>query len=569
MYTPDCKCLLYIVCATVHARRLVFCRKHDRFVGHRMPSPKHLLWIVLGARCYSAAFPPYSWSILGWIALAPLFLVIRHQTVRSPFVSGVLYALLWCCGIGYWVYGTVVSHFPLAFPSDVLFVQGNFLVYAGLPVGLVTAGSCFLMRRAHPWTCRLGIPALWVGGELLRAHQAFGVAWGLLGYSQHAQLPLIQVAALTGVYGLSFLMAFSSYVIAECDSVLSQGLTHIGEARSPESRPLFLWTSLSIGATSIFLVWLYGTHQFAHPPPMTSPSVTVATVRTAVPPEHMWKRTHYARNLSRYATATQDGMRERLEKRETLPDLIIWPEFALQFSLNKEIALRAQPSRFVQHLGIHLLFGAPRLEIEKAANPSYNSAYLGANNTTLDTMYAKIRLVPFAEYQPFSLPTLFAHTPDTPTTFTPGQEATIFHLLTSKFGTMICYEATYPGFARQLVQKGAPFLVNISNDTWLGGSQAAREQHFSMAVFRAVETRRSLVRTATAGISVFIDPYGRVRQLSSTRSGTTLGQLIPFTYQTIYTRYGDWFAWSCVGFASLTFLVVRWKDSVHRPAKTS
>src|SRR5262249_11365858 len=120
----------------------------------------------------------------------------------------------------------------------------------------------------------------------------------------------------------------------------------------------------------------------------------------------------------------------------------------------------------------------------------------------------------------------------------------------------ICYEATYPHLARHLVQNGAQFLVNLSNDTWLAG-EAAAAQHFSMVVFRAVETRRPLARVATAGITGFVDPQGRPYQVSSAVDEVIRGTLAPQHELTVYAHYGDWFVLACVGWVLVAILAPR------------
>lgn len=121
---------------------------------------------------------------------------------------------------------------------------------------------------------------------------------------------------------------------------------------------------------------------------------------------------------------------------------------------------------------------------------------------------------------------------------------------------MICYEAAFPSVARQLIQGGAHVLVNISNDTWLGGIAAATEQHFVMSIFRAVENRRPLVRTATAGVSSIIEPTGRLLFRSTIAEGVLRGTVFPRQEVTVYARYGEWFSWLCIGVASICLVLV-------------
>ena len=184
-----------------------------------MPIDWKALWkwgsLVLGACVYTVAFPPYELPIAAWVALVPLFLFLRTSTARAAFLGGFLYALCWCMGVTFWLYFTVTNDFALKFPLSFLFIFGNYAFFAGLPTGVIALCSSLVLRRGNPWLCALGIPTLWVSGEVLRANPAFGVSWGILGYTQYEQLALIQIADATSVYGVSFLLALGNYVVAE------------------------------------------------------------------------------------------------------------------------------------------------------------------------------------------------------------------------------------------------------------------------------------------------------------------------------------------------------------------
>jgi apolipoprotein N-acyltransferase len=182
----------------------------------------------------------------------------------------------------------------------------------------------------------------------------------------------------------------------------------------------------------------------------------------------------------------------------------------------------------------------------------YNSAYLLAPGGEIVDWYDKIYLIPFAETPPFEIPIdtrgIFSGYEGAPSLFTRGQRSTIFSLPTSQFGVLICYEAIFPSLARRLVNNGAEFLVNISNDTWLNDDPGAITQHFAFSAFRAVENKRFLVRPATAGLSGFVDPVGRPSHLSTEKDQVVWGKILPHHERTVYTRYGEWFAWGCMGF---------------------
>jgi apolipoprotein N-acyltransferase len=238
------------------------------------------------------------------------------------------------------------------------------------------------------------------------------------------------------------------------------------------------------------------------------------------------------------------------------PDLVVWPEFAVHFYLDKERTFRAQLGQLTSSLKSPLLLGAPRIESDEASVRYYNSAYLLDPNGVILEVYDKVRLLPFAEYSPRILPQLLPHSTESPRKFTAGQRYTIFPLPRSPFGVTICYEATYPAISRRLVHDGAQFLVNISNDTWLASpGDAAATQHFSMTVFRAVENKRTLIRAAIAGVSGFVDPVGRSLATSSEPEGVLMEHVPLQRELTLYTRYGDWFPVSCTGIALLSLLL--------------
>jgi apolipoprotein N-acyltransferase len=419
------------------------------------------------------------------------------------------------------------------------------------------------MQSGRPLFCYLGVPALWVVGEFARSSLFSGFSWELLGYTQYRYLSLIQIADLTGVYGVSFLLTLSSYVGAEVwncwqskrqkakeDLELGTRNSKLEALHSATAR--LPWSALTCLTLSVVVVYGYGTFRLSESVSLpTTPAVRLALVQGKVPPAQRWKRVHYANTLFRYATLTQRGIAK------TQPDLVVWPEFAVGFYLDREPPLHGQLSQFTKTMNAALLLGAPRVEKSETGERYYNSAYLLAPGGTVLDVYDKIRLLPFAEYHPPALPSFIPHNAEHPSDFTAGSRSTIFSLPQGNFGVLICYEATYPYLARRLVQQGAQFLVNISNDTWLAG-EAAAAQHFSMAVFRAVENRRALARVATAGITGFVDSFGRVSQLSDATENVVLGDVLPHQHLSVYTRYGDWFIVACGGWTLVAlFLTYR------------
>lgn len=526
------------------------------------PRPKELLFqsgrdlslLALGALLYTLGPPPHIWSGVAWFALAPLFFVLREKTPRAGFLLGFCYALFCCLGITRWIYFASASYFHLAFPWDYLFTLGAWAVFGGVYTGVAAMLICRVLSMNAPRLACVAVPALWVSIEAVRSY--WGFSWVILGYTQYRNPTLIQIADVTGVYGVSFLMALTSYACAAVATFLRH------RSSTAVTVPAFPWFPV-VGAALAFLgVWFYGVVRMQQYASLAAPSVApvrVAIVLRQSPGAQRWMPEHYARTLLRYTSATQQGLDGQPPQPPHRPHLIIWPEFAVGFHLNQDSMLRAQLSRFVQTLNTFLLLGAPRVEASPSGSQYYNSAYLLTPTGEPSPIYDKIRLVPFAEYQPFSAVT-GASLPHNgaPQAFTAGSQSTIFPFPQGDFGVVICYEATYPALAWRLVRNGARFLVNISNDAWMAaGGPAAVEQHFSMVVFRAVETKRYVVRAATAGLSGFVDPIGRPVSVSATEDGVLFGDLFPLREITRYARYGDWFVVACAGFSVCILLFTR------------
>lgn len=519
-----------------------------------LKTPTDILLLAVGAIFYTIASPPYDWSAAAWIALTPLFLVLHGKTPRAGFVVGLGYGVFACVGVTWWVHFAISAYFSLPFPLDVLCTFLSYVVFGGLYMGMVSALTCMVLaafaRGGVPVALRwCTVPALWVCGEFARSSLLTGFSWGILGYTQHSVLPLIQIVDITGVYGLSFLLVFSSDVAAE--TLIALGLFRRQVLRaSPSPSP---WKALGCLAVVLAFSFLYGEfrlRQYAEP--LITPPLTVALVQSNIPTTQRWQRLHYGNTLLAYLSLTRRGVAQ------THPDLVVWPEFALGFYLDKEPRLRAQLNWLTHELKTFLLVGAPRREDRHESTQFYNSAYLLAPGGKVADVYDKMRLVPFAEHRIPWLPALTPHSAEAPSEFTAGNRSTIFVLPGGTFGAMICYEVTYPRLARQLVRGGAQFLVNISNDTWLhAGGKAATAQHFALAVLRAVENRRGLVRAATQGISGFVDPTGRPLRVSTAPEGVLLGQVTPQDTVTWYARYGDWFVGICGSFALASLLWVQ------------
>ncbi|HXY62616.1 MAG TPA: apolipoprotein N-acyltransferase, partial [Nitrospirota bacterium] len=265
--------------------------------------------------------------------------------------------------------------------------------------------------------------------------------------------------------------------------------------------------------------------------------------------------------LAVYTRLTQEALKQH-------PDIVIWPETATPFYFNGEAprdsALREDLTAFVKQNGVPLLFGSPTYEI-RPGRVVYlrNSAFLIMTDGTVGAVYHKLHLVPFGEYVPLKRFLFFVEKMvQAIGDFESGNDYTVMtisphgpgHAGEVKLSTAICYEIIFPDLIRRFVDRGACIITTITNDAWFGRT-AAPYQHFSMAVFRAVENRVPVARAANTGVSGFIDAQGSILDTSAIFTTAQVTRSISLgSTKTFYTKYGDVFSYLCVLISSLLMI---------------
>ena len=238
-------------------------------------------------------------------------------------------------------------------------------------------------------------------------------------------------------------------------------------------------------------------------------------------------------------------------------DLVVWPETAVPSVLLRDPPYLNAVKDIATEKNVPIVTGFPHFERgEDGERHAYNSASTVSPGGGVSERYDKIHLVPFSERFPFQNVLPFINRVDFgQSDFTPGDRYVLYEIPKGKFGVLICFESLFPEISRELVLRGADFLLNITNDAWFGKSQAAL-QHASMAVFRAVEHRVGIGRAANTGISMFIDRYGRmVRPTELFVEETVIGGIDVRSGTTFYTKHGDFAAWACLIAAAAMLLV--------------
>jgi apolipoprotein N-acyltransferase len=508
--------------------------------------------VALSSLLFGLAFPTARVAPLAWLALAPLFVALR----RGRLGGALLLTWLWCvtgaCLVGDWFPRAVADYFHQPMPVAIALFVGVFTLMAAPYLCAFTAAYRALARgpvRRLPLLPLLA-GAAWTGAELARGRLFTGTPffignpWGLLGYSQADVLPLVQIASVTGVYGVSFALACAN-----------AGLAELWLARREPARRRAALVGLGLALAPGAVVALHGAFALraAGPEPGSEP-VRVAIAQGNVDVGAHWRSDAYGENLDLYLRLTDAAARR------ARPEIAFWPESAMTFFLEREPLYRGALAVLLRAHDLELVAGGPRMLGDDEAAGFTNSVYVVAPDGALADRYDKQYLVPFAEYFPIGIDVLrrsfgrirsFAH----------GVQVAPVATRAGRAGVLVCNESMLPEVARERVLAGAVYLVNPSNDSWIPDAKYT-EQQLDIARLRAVEQRRWLVRASTAGPSALVDPWGRVAaRTPGLERAVAAGEIWPRRGLSLYARLGDAFGFACLGAAALGVISAR----RHRP----
>ena len=504
-----------------------------------------ILAVCLSGALYPLCFPDFDLAWLAWLALLPLHLALNKVTPRHAFWLGWLAGLIAYAGTMSWVITAMHLYGQVPFTISILLML-LLAAYLGLYVALYTLGLTWLRRPQHPLIILLGAPSLWVALELVRTYAFSGLPWALFGYSQYQWLPIIQIADITGVYGVSYVIVLVNTAFA---LILQWAWYRRGDVGLyPFPGPATVMSLITFGLVFAYGSWSLSRYTSLHPQPET---LTIGLVQANIDQAHKWNKAYRQDTLNRYASLTEKASRGT--------DFIIWPEAATPFLFEREPVYQENVKDLVRRTNVPLLLGSPALRFHQDGHPYLlNSAFLLNQKGNIQGRYDKRHLVPFGEYIPlhsflFFLDKLVTGIGD----FEPGTGSTTLtlpdriHHPSLHFGVPICFEVIFPNLVRRMVNDGVDFMVTITNDAWFGTS-AAPYQHFGMVVLRAVENRVAFARAANTGISGFIAPTGRILASTPIFTEQAVTGAIPLrTGSSFYSENGDVFAWLCVIIGSI------------------
>ncbi len=491
-----------------------------------------ILAIVSGV-LLAFAFPPFDLYPLAWFGLFPLFIAVYRKEPKASFFIGIFSGTIFFLSTVYWIFHSVYFYGGIpAIPS--LFIVLLLCAYLGLYTGVFSLAFTFFLRNTR-FPALLIAPVLWVTLEFVRTYAFTGFPWSLLGYSQYKFLHLIQISDVTSVYGVSFLVVGMNGLLFDV-IVLWPGRSK----RIPLFAPGLMTIGIIIYVLIIIMSLIYGTWRLNSED--KGRTIKASVIQGNIEQDKKWDKRFQRDVMNTYKRLSINAMNDS-------PDIIVWPESALPFVYSYDTSLTEEFLEFQRGLGIHLLTGSVILKEIKDEKPYLsNSAILFSPEGKAIAIYNKIHLVPYGEYVPLRrffpfIEKLVVGIGD----FVAGDDYVVMKSSLADIGNLICYEIIFPGLVRKFVNRGADVLVTVTNDAWFGKTSAPY-QHFSMAVFRAIENRRPVIRAANTGVSGFIDGRGRIIKRSNIfKEAVLTEEIFPETSErTFYTRYGDLFAFLCI-----------------------
>ncbi|MCX7785038.1 MAG: apolipoprotein N-acyltransferase [candidate division WOR-3 bacterium] len=486
--------------------------------------------LIVSALILNFAFAPFGVRFLAYFTLIPLLLLIYRYPYKKVFWYALIFGFAFAFFHLWWLYFLIVPVEPM---TKILLYLGVTILFGYL--GLYTA----IFAVTTKFLGLLFAPLVWVILEFIRTKSEIGFPWGFLGYTQTSYIPIVQIASIFGVYGLSAWVIWINLIIFW---ILQR------------KHKLTYFVLLII---SFIIPISYGLVRINTP--KLKPQIKVAVIQPNVSPNEKGDYESRQRLLKELIDLVKQASVQK-------PDLIILPETATLVDITRNEELRNKLQTIVDSNKVYLFTGTPLYE--PTSPVYYNGAVLFEPNKTdsiicivpgdsllkirapyFTKIYRKIHLVPFSERIPYVDRIKFLRKIETGDMgdCTPGKEYTIFQITNSKsqspnrFGCLICFESIFPDLTREFTKRGAEMLINITNDGWFGKTPGPH-QHCELAILRSVENGVPLVRCANNGISLITDPFARI--VDKTKlfiQDILVADITSALKSTFYRKYGDIF----------------------------
>ena len=507
-----------------------------------------LLSGVLTALLWVLSIPPFEFAEAAYIAFIPLILWLYTQpSKRWCAVIAITTGWVAWFAILIWLrhvtlFGTLALYGIMA----AVFASWVFLVWWLVP--LVANRSFFLRVLVFA-----GLSGAWVVLEWSRTWLLWGFPWAPLSLSQWERPVVLQIAAWSGAYGVSFLLIYFNFCIAQ--TLRNRVVQRVRKLWSG-------WFSLDLYVAMALLGLCLFVFFKSLPQRQSIVSLfTAAVVQPYIVPELKWDEAKELENLEILERQTQ--FVASLEA-----DIVLWPEAATPWPVSGNPQMQEWVEALVNTIGKPILMG--NLAVDREDDRWYNGIFLVEPHTGLvDSFYTKRELVPFGEYVPRPFGFMDKVVP-VGGSFVPGSGPGLLEITVAEqailVGSLVCYEDVFPRLARESARAGAQVFFVATNNAWYG-EEGGAPQHAAHSVLRAVENRRPIMRCGNGGWSGWIDCYGTVRDVLRDEHGSVYfrggGSYTVLQFeewqgrQSFYTRHGDWFVVVCAGLALISLLLGR------------
>ncbi len=531
------------------------------------------------------AFPDFEFSILAWFALIPLFFAIEREKEfwRKSFFTGWIFGTIFFFGTCYWLTFAPITY--AGFPAPIAYIL---MFFVSLAVGIFPAifGAIFsiLLKRFGSYAI-LSAPFLWVFTEFLR-YWLTGNNWNAIGYSQ-AFSGAVKYANFGGVYFVGFILIlvqtlFFFFVTSRLkfletsknpsifivvffiifgwlmflNKSIREKISEIDakEGGLNQKAALLYCVLFCLGGVPFSVVSFWIENNSSKPFENLPHSTYVIAVQPNVPMSGLTYE-KYELLLQRHIELAEIALNSVKENpKSQIPNpksVVIFPESPMIFQYGRDRDLQKILKDFAVRNNVSVLFNSA--ETAPDGNRALNSAVMINERGEKMAQYDKIHLLPFGEFIPFPEP-LASQMPAFVGNFEFGNEYDLLQFGEARGGVMICFESHFGELSREYAKLGADVLIEMTNDGYLGNTPVLR-QHLANSVFRAVETNRPLLRVTNVGITAYINERGEVSDAAEVYQEATRVWTVSKSdgNQTIYVKYGDWFAWLC-SFVSLALL---------------
>lgn len=534
-----------------------------------MKKSSYYLWAFLSGAFLALSFPPLPFNLLAFIAFMPLFhIFVKHKPKRGHFLLLYTAFFVYHLGANWWIGSFQADTDPFLLISAIgLAIAHPFFFFAPF------VPFFYLQKKLGSNAALWAFPFFWTTFEWLHSLGDFSYPWLTIGYTQVYNLHWAQFADIAGVWGISFIVVLANVLIYKLSVHFSEYPKNSKGVWSflKERKPMFLAVSLLL-IVIIPVIYSISRHQeYKHTKLLqNNPAIKTAIIQPAINPWRKWEKSSFEQ------IKIHLDVQDSLIKTAGSQDLIIWCETAItfvgiEFNSGENIdylmnctdggksSFMTGFSYFKMYKRDDQLPKTVKYFLGDSAKPysTFNSALM-LNPEPFSSLnpqfYSKMRLTPFAERIPYeehlTFLKQFVEWGVGISSWEKGRFQKPLHCINqnakASIAPIICIESIYPAFCANFASLGANLFTIITNDAWYDYT-VGPEQHYQIAVMRAIESRRYLARCANTGVSGFITPLGYSLQKLPQYERIGASEILPLlTAKTIYVKYGDWLPVSCL-----------------------